>query len=61
MGAVIGMSDIVSFEDVKRALEHKLGYKFEQDPKLRELNFRALEMGREMAQKALQEGVAQSV
>lgn len=61
MGAVIEMSQVVGFEDVRKALEHKLGYKFEQDPKLRELNFRALEMGREMAQKALQEGVARSV
>ncbi len=61
MGAVIGMSNVVSFEDAKTALEHKLGYKFEQDPNLRELNFRALEMGWEMSQKALQEGVAQSV
>lgn len=61
MGAVIGMSHVVSFEDAKKALEHKLGYKFVQDPKLRELNYRALEMGKEMAEKALQEGVAQSV
>ncbi len=61
MGAVIGMSNVVSFEDAKKALEHKLGYKFEKDPALRDLNFKALEMGREMAQKALEEGVAQSV
>ncbi len=61
MGAVIGMSNVVSFEDAKKALEHKLGYKFEKDPALRDLNFRALEMGREMAKKALEEGVAQSV
>lgn len=61
MGAVIGMSNVVSFEDAKKALEHKLGYKFEKDPALRDLNFKALEMGREMAKKALEEGVAQSV
>lgn len=58
MGAVIGLSNAVSFEAAKEALEHKLGYKFEKDPKLRELNFRALEIGREMAEKSLKEGVA---
>lgn len=58
MGAVIGLSNVVSFEAAKEALEHKLSYKFEKDPKLRELNFRALEIGREMAEKSLKEGVA---
>lgn len=58
MGAVIGLSNVVSFEAAKEALEHKLAYKFEKDPKLRELNFRALEIGREMAEKSLKEGVA---
>lgn len=58
MGAVIGLSNVVSFEAAKKALEHKLGYKFEKDPKLRELNFKALEIGRQMAEKSLQEGVA---
>jgi len=56
MGAVIGLSKVVSFEAAKAALEHKLGYKFEKDPKLRELNFKALEIGREMAEKSLKEG-----
>jgi len=45
MGAVIGMTGIVTVEQAKAALEKRLGYKFEQDPKLRELNFRALERG----------------
>jgi 2-oxoglutarate ferredoxin oxidoreductase subunit gamma len=57
MGAVIGLSNVVSFEAAKAALEHKLGYKFEKDPKLRELNFKALEIGREMAEKSLKKGV----
>lgn len=61
MGAVIGLSNVVSFEAAKEALEHKLAYKFEKDPKLRELNFRALEIGREMAEKSLKEGVAANV
>lgn len=58
MGAVIGLSNVVSFEAAKEALEHKLAYKFEKDPKLRELNFQALEIGRHMAEKSLKEGVA---
>lgn len=60
MGAVIGLTQVVSFEAAKDALESKLAYKFEKNPELRELNFRALEMGREMGEKALQEGVAQN-
>ncbi|CFX23206.1 2-oxoacid:acceptor oxidoreductase, gamma subunit, pyruvate/2-ketoisovalerate [Syntrophomonas zehnderi OL-4] len=57
MGAVIGLSNVVSFEAAKEALEHKLAYKFEKDPKLRELNYKALEIGKEMGEKALKEGV----
>jgi 2-oxoglutarate ferredoxin oxidoreductase subunit gamma len=60
MGAVIGLTKVVEFEAAKEALESKLAYKFEKNPELRELNFRALEIGRQMAEKALQEGVAQN-
>ena len=48
MGAVIGMTGVVSIEQAKAALGKKLGYKFEQDPKLKELNFKALEKGIEL-------------
>lgn len=58
MGAVIGFTNIVSFGSAKFALEKKLGAKFERDPKLRELNYQALEIGRQMAEEALKEGVA---
>jgi 2-oxoglutarate ferredoxin oxidoreductase subunit gamma len=58
MGAVIGLSNVVRFDSAREALEHKLGAKFEKDPKLRELNFKALEIGRKMAEKSLKEGVA---
>lgn len=61
MGFIIGSSGVVSFEAAQEALESKLAYKFEKNPSLRELNFRALEIGREMAEEALHEGVAQSV
>lgn len=60
MGCVIGLSRVVGFENAKAALEHKLSYKFDQNPDLRELNFKALELGRNMAEKALQEKVAQN-
>lgn len=54
MGAVIGLSGAVSPESAQKALESKLGYKFAQNPALRELNFKALQCGRELAEKALQ-------
>ncbi len=57
MGAVIGLTNVVSFEAAKEALEHKLAYKFEKDPSLRELNFKAMEIGKQMAEKSLQEEV----
>ena len=58
MGAVIGLTNMVSFESAKNALENKLGHKFEKNPELRDLNFRALEMGKQMAERSLQEGGA---
>jgi len=58
MGAVIGLTNVVSFESAKQALEDKLAYKFEKDPSLKELNFKALEIGKKMAEESLQEGVA---
>lgn len=48
MGTVIEATEVVSMAEAKKALEKRLGHKFEQDPKLRELNFRALERGREL-------------
>jgi len=45
MGAAIAATKIVPMERAKAALENKLGYKFAQDPSLREMNFKALEEG----------------
>ncbi|MDN5363696.1 MAG: 2-oxoglutarate ferredoxin oxidoreductase subunit gamma [Eubacteriales bacterium] len=53
MGAVIKATGVVSMEGAKKAIEKKLGYKFEQNPALRELNFRALEKGAELVEKLL--------
>ena len=60
MGAVIALTNVVSFEAAKEALESKLSYKFDKNPALRDLNYRALEIGKQMAEQALQEGVAQN-
>ncbi len=57
MGAVIGLTNVVSFESARDALVHKLSYKFEKDPALKELNFKALEIGKQLAQASLKEGV----
>lgn len=57
MGAVIGLTNVVGFDSAKEALENKLGYKFESNPELRTLNYKALEIGKELAIKSLQEGV----
>lgn len=61
MGAVIGLTNVVSFETAKAALENKLGYKFEKDPNLRELNYKALEIGKKMAEESLKEGADKNV
>ena len=48
MGAVIKATGVVAMEDAKNAIEIKLGSKFEKDPKLREMNFKAMERGAEL-------------
>lgn len=60
MGAIIGLSKVVSFEAAKEALESKLAHKFEQNPELRDLNFKALDIGRKMVEELLQEGSAKN-
>lgn len=48
MGAAIEATKIVGMEQAQKAVERRLGYKFAQNPKLRELNFQALERGAEL-------------
>lgn len=48
MGAVVGATGVISLERAKAAIEKKLGYKFEKQPQLRELNFKAMERGIEL-------------
>jgi len=45
MGAVIGATGVVTPEKAREAIEKRLGYKFEKSPELRDLNFRALQVG----------------
>jgi len=52
LGAVIEATKVITPESAKEALEKKLGYKFEQDPNLRELNYKALERGIELVREA---------
>lgn len=51
MGVVIGLSKVVKIETIKGTIEGKLGYKFEKQPELREMNYTALERGIELAAK----------
>lgn len=53
MGAAIEATKVIDMEQAKKALEKKLGYKFEQDPKLRDLNFKALAKGAELVKSLL--------
>lgn len=56
MGAIIALTNMVTLEAARDALQHKLGYKFEKNPDLKELNFRALDLGIELVKKKLKGG-----
>ncbi len=56
LGAVIGATHVVPMDDAKAALEKRLGHKFEQNPKMRELNYKALERGEELLEQVMQGG-----
>lgn len=53
MGAAIEATKIVAMDQAKKAVEKRLGYKFAQNPKLRELNFKALERGADLVKESL--------
>ena len=48
MGAVLKATCVVAMDDAKKAIEKKLGYKFEKSPELRDMNFKAIERGAEL-------------
>lgn len=56
MGAVLELTNMVSFEGAQNALIKKLGYKFEKNPALKEMNFQAMEVGRQMVIERLKGG-----
>lgn len=53
LGAVIGATEVITQDMAIKALEKKLGYKFEQDPSLRELNLKAIARGIELVKKQI--------
>lgn len=50
MGSVIRATGVVTIDQAKAALESKLGHKFAENPKLRDLNFQALERGMQLVE-----------
>lgn len=48
MGAVVGATKVITAEDARAAIEKKLGYKFDKQPELRDLNNKAIERGIEL-------------
>ncbi|VBB06263.1 pyruvate ferredoxin/flavodoxin oxidoreductase [Lucifera butyrica] len=53
LGAVIAATEVLPLDTIKKALEAKLGYKFKDNPKLREMNFAALERGYRLIKSAM--------
>lgn len=53
LGALGEVTGLLPREAVAEAMEKQLGHKFAQDPSLREMNYRALERGRELCRQAL--------
>lgn len=56
MGAILELTNMVSFDAARDALVKKLGYKFEKNPALKDMNFAALELGRQLIIERLEGG-----
>ena len=53
LGVLLEATHVLELSDIKNAMELALGKKFDAKPELRELNYKALEMGMSLvAQKA---------
>ncbi|MDK2822001.1 MAG: hypothetical protein PWP31_1966 [Clostridia bacterium] len=50
LGVVVGVAELLEKKDVEQALERRLGHKFAQDSSLKNLNYRALELGYQLGQ-----------
>nr|WP_092068806.1 2-oxoacid:acceptor oxidoreductase family protein [Dendrosporobacter quercicolus]NSL47234.1 2-oxoacid:acceptor oxidoreductase family protein [Dendrosporobacter quercicolus DSM 1736]SDL81620.1 Pyruvate:ferredoxin oxidoreductase, gamma subunit [Dendrosporobacter quercicolus] len=53
LGAIIAATNVLPLDSIKNALEVRLGAKFTANPKLREMNFKALERGYELIMNAV--------
>lgn len=53
LGAIVAAAGVVSEKNIKKAIENKLGKKFDKNPELRELNFNALQLGIDAVKEAL--------
>lgn len=53
LGAIIAATDVLPLDSIKKALEKNLGDKFEANPKLREMNYAALERGYNLIKSAM--------
>lgn len=51
LGSVIKATGVMGLEEIKQALEKKIGNKFEKNPQLRELNYQALTRGMQLVNK----------
>jgi len=51
LGAVLKATGVVPLEIIKKTIEAKLGDKFEKNPELRDLNFRALDKGMSLVER----------
>ncbi len=48
LGVLLAATNVLKLEDIKNAMEMALGKKFDAKPELRELNYKALEMGMDL-------------
>ncbi len=55
LGVLLAATNVLKLDDIKNAMELALGKKFAVKPELRELNHKALEMGMDMVNAAVQE------
>jgi len=53
LGAIIAATEVLPMDSIKKALDTKLGDKFKADPKLRDMNFKALDRGYELIKSAM--------
>jgi 2-oxoglutarate ferredoxin oxidoreductase subunit gamma len=53
LGAVLKATEVVPLERIKAAIEEKLGDKFEKNPELRDLNYKALEKGMSLVERVV--------